>query len=144
MKLAGKMTAKIAGAFLVVAAIAAAQTVVSVRDGVYTAAQGDRGKALYAANCASCHGAMLDGSGAAPPLAGADFIGNWKGQTAGDLHEKIQSTMPADQPGKLSREQNSDILAFLLASNNFPAGEKELPSEAAALGKIRIEADKAK
>jgi S-disulfanyl-L-cysteine oxidoreductase SoxD len=112
----------------------------SVRDGVYTAAQADRGKALYSANCASCHGATLDGSGAAPPLAGADFISNWKGQTAGDLHDKIQNTMPADQPGKLSRPQNVDILAFLLASNGFPAGQKELPSAAEALGKIHIDA----
>src|SRR5580692_9097642 len=78
--MARNMAAKIASALLILTAIAGAQTAASVRDGVYTAAQADRGKTLYAANCASCHGPMLDGSGAAPPLAGADFIGNWKGQ----------------------------------------------------------------
>ena len=113
-------------------------------DGVYTPGQADRGKALYAQNCASCHGATLDGGGAAPPLAGADFKTNWSGQTAGDLFEKTQTTMPADQPGKLSREQTTDILAFLLASNGFPAGSKELPTDAAALGMIHIEAVKPK
>ncbi len=108
-------------------------------DGVYTQEQANRGKALYGQECASCHGAALDGSGTAPPLSGADFKGNWNGQTVDDLFEKMQTSMPADQPGKLSREQNADILAFLLGSNGFPAGAKDLPSDAAVLQKIRFE-----
>jgi len=115
-----------------------AQPTASVWDGVYTAAQAGRGKAQYAQNCASCHGADLSGTGQAPPLAGADFVGNWKGESADDLFEKIQTSMPADQPGKLSRDQNAEILAFLFASNGFPAGQKELPSDAAELAKIHI------
>jgi len=88
--------------------------------------------------CASCHSADLSGTGQAPPLSGADFLGNWKGQSADDLFEKIQTSMPGDQPGKLTRVQNADILAFLFESNGFPAGQKELPSDAAALAKIGI------
>ena len=111
---------------LIVFSLAAlyAQQSASVWDGVYTQAQADRGKAQYGMNCASCHG--------------ADFLGNWKGQTADDLFEKIQTSMPADQPGKLSRVQNADILAFLFASNGFPPGQKELSSDAAALQNIHI------
>ena len=86
---------------------------------------------LYAKECASCHGAQLDGSGQAPPLAGADFKGDWNGQTADDVFEKMQTSMPADRPGQLTREQNADILAFLLSANGFPAGPKELPTDAA-------------
>jgi S-disulfanyl-L-cysteine oxidoreductase SoxD len=111
----------------------------SVWDGVYTQEQASRGKTLYSKQCASCHGAMLDGSGQAPPLSGSDFKGNWNGQTADDLLEKMQSSMPADQPGKLSRQENADILAFLLGFNKFPAGQKELPSDAPTLQKIRFE-----
>jgi S-disulfanyl-L-cysteine oxidoreductase SoxD len=129
---------------LCLAGAALAQQSASVWDGVYTAEQADRGKALYGKECGSCHGATLDGSGAAPALAGADFKSNWNGQSAGDLFDKIQTTMPADQPGKLSREQTSDILAFLLASNEFPAGQKPLPSDATALAKIKFEAAKPK
>ncbi|HEX5228225.1 MAG TPA: cytochrome c [Bryobacteraceae bacterium] len=114
----------------------------SVWDGVYTQAQADRGKAVYAKSCAACHGATLDGSGAAPPLAGADFRGEWNGKTAADLYDKTQTTMPADQPGTLTPAQTSDILAFLFASNGFPAGSKDLPADAAALAKIPIEAAK--
>jgi S-disulfanyl-L-cysteine oxidoreductase SoxD len=117
-----------------------AQPSASVWDGVYTAQQSDRGKSLYQKQCSSCHGASLDGSGAVPPLAGADFKSNWNGQTADDLFEKMQTSMPADQPGRLSREQNADILAFLFVSNGFPAGQKELPTDAAVLQKIRFEA----
>jgi len=117
-----------------------AQQAASVWDGVYTQAQADRGKSVYGKECASCHGAALDGSGAVPPLTGPDFKGNWNGQTAGDLFEKMQTSMPADQPGRLSREQNADILAFLFASNGFPSGQNELPTDAAALAKIRFEA----
>jgi mono/diheme cytochrome c family protein len=132
------------GLILFWAAVTYAQQPASVWDGVYTPAQADRGKTLYAKQCASCHGATLDGSGAAPPLAGADFKGDWNGQTAGDLFEKMQTTMPADQPGRLSREENAAILAFLLSSNGFPAGSQELPNDAAALAKIRFESVKPK
>ncbi|MGA2214103.1 MAG: c-type cytochrome [Bryobacteraceae bacterium] len=130
------------GLFMIVAATVCAQTAASVWDGVYTPEQAGRGKAVYQKECASCHGATLNGSGQAPPLSGADFKSNWNGQTADDLFEKMQTTMPGDQPGRLSRAQNADILAFLLASNGFPAGSKELPSEAAALQKIRFEVTK--
>ena len=130
--------------WVISAGVVLAQQPASVWDGVYTTEQADRGKAVYGKECASCHGAALDGSGAAPPLAGADFKSNWNGQTAGDLFDKMQATMPADQPGRLSREQTADILAFLLASNGFPAGSKELPSDPALLAKIRFEAAKPK
>ena len=127
------------GSVLFLAATVCAQQSASVWDGSYTPEQANRGKALYAQQCASCHGAALDGSGQAPPLTGADFKGNWNGQTVDDLFEKIQTSMPADQPGRLSRTQNADILAFLLTANGFPAGSKELPSDAAALAMIRFE-----
>jgi mono/diheme cytochrome c family protein len=132
------------GLIVFLAAAVYGQQASSVWDGVYTPQQADRGKALYGKECASCHGAALDGIGPAPPLAGADFQGNWNGQTADDLFEKIQTSMPADRPGRLSRGQNADILAFLLSSNGFPGGQKELPSDAAALRKIRFEASKTK
>jgi mono/diheme cytochrome c family protein len=121
-----------------------AQQSASVWDGVFTQEQAGRAKSLYAKECASCHGASLNGSGQTPPLTGADFKGDWNGQSVDDLFEKMQTSMPADRPGQLSREQNADILAFLLGSNAFPAGSKELPTDAEALQKIRFEAAKTK
>jgi mono/diheme cytochrome c family protein len=130
------------GLFIIVAAAVWAQQSASVWDGVYSEQQASRGNTFYSQECASCHGAALDGSGQAPPLAGADFKGNWNGQTVDDLFEKIQTSMPADRPGKLSREQNADILGFLLGFNGFPAGSNALPTDASVLQKIRFETAK--
>jgi cytochrome c len=111
----------------------------STREGVYTAAQAVRGKTAYKNSCAACHGEALEGAGQAPPLAGEDFIGNWSGQALADLFDKIQTSMPADRPGQLSAGTNSDIVAYLLSANKFPAGRTELSGASANFRKIRFE-----
>ena len=118
-----------------------AQAHASTRDGVYTDEQATRGQASYKAACQSCHGQALEGSGAAtPPLTGPGFLMNWDGQTLDDLFERIQTTMPADHPGKLSRAENADILAYILKANKLPAGKNDLPSDEDALKQIQFEA----
>jgi mono/diheme cytochrome c family protein len=114
----------------------------SVRDGVYTTAQAQRGADLYAANCASCHGIALTGGESAPPLTGGEFLSNWNGLTVGDLFERIRTTMPADRPGKLTRDQDAAILARILQAGDYPAGPSELSPKTEYLKEIRIEAAK--
>src|ERR1051325_1741652 len=114
----------------------------SVWDGVYTEAQAKRGAAGYAEECAMCHGAQLTGGEMAPPLAGGEFLSNWNGLTAGDLAERIRTTMPSSKPGKLSRKQNADVTAFLFSVNEFPAGDAELSEKVEFQRTIRIEAQK--
>ena len=121
-----------------------AQAPASVWDGIYSAEQARKGEALYRQECASCHGEKLEGRGQAPPLTGADFIMDWNGMTVGDLFEKMQTSMPADQPGHLSREQNATLLAFILSANQFPAGAAELSTDGERLQQIRFEAAKTK
>ena len=116
------------------------QAAASVWVGAYTEEQAGRGDTLYRQSCASCHGDRLQGKHPTPALAGDSFKGNWNGETLDDLFEKIQTTMPADKPGQLSRQQNADVLAFILKSNEFPAGKDELPSDAEKLKQIRFEA----
>jgi mono/diheme cytochrome c family protein len=120
------------------------QAAASVWDGVYTAGQAQRGESAYGKECARCHGEMLEGVGQTPPLSGDDFQANWKGQSVDDLFEKIQTTMPAGAAGKLKREQTAAIVAYLLNSNGFPSGAKDLPTESEPLEQIRIEAAKPK
>lgn len=112
----------------------------SVWDGVYTEAQAKRGEPLYKRECASCHGDSLTGGESAPALAGGEFLANWNGLTLADLFERIRKTMPLDKPGKLSREVNADILAYVLGVNGFPAGKTELQHTANQLKQIRVEA----
>ncbi|MFN7997816.1 MAG: cytochrome c [Bryobacteraceae bacterium] len=114
----------------------------SVRDGIYTDAQAERGKALYEKACQSCHRPNLKGHGQTPSLAGDSFVQKWDGQTMGDLFEKTQTSMPADHPGSLSREDNAAILAYVLQANKYAAGTEELPTDSEQLAKIRFEAAK--
>ena len=97
----------------------------STWDGAYTEAQASHGASLYQGTCAMCHGKMLEGSGEAPPLVGR-FMADWQGTTLADLYEKIHDTMPLFAPGTLSAGNTSDILAFILQSNGFPAGATSL------------------
>jgi quinoprotein glucose dehydrogenase len=108
--------------------------------GVFTSAQVDRGKALFMDNCAKCHGENLAGDEAAPQLAGPDFLSNWNGETVGDLVDRIHTTMPADDPGKLSLASATDIASFILSSNQMPAGAAELPRDQQLQAQVRIDA----
>jgi len=117
----------------------AAQTTRSVWDGVYSEEQSKRGSALYAKECASCHGTELTGGESAPPLVGDGFLSNWNGTTVGDLFERIRKSMPQDDPGRLSRQQDADILAFIFGANKFPVGKAELERETEVLKLIKFE-----
>jgi mono/diheme cytochrome c family protein len=117
----------------------AAQTSRTVWDGVYSDDQAKRGSAVYAKECASCHGTELTGGESAPALVGDGFLSNWNGTTVGDLFERIRKSMPQDNPGRLSRQQNADILAFMLSANKFPVGKAELDRETEALKLIKIQ-----
>lgn len=119
-----------------------AQTGRSVWDGVYTSEQAQRGSSQYAAQCASCHGSDLTGADSAPPLQGGEFSSNWNGLTLGDLFERIRTSMPANNPGKLGRDQCAEIVAFILSVNQFPAGNSELARQTETLKQIRYEATK--
>jgi len=122
--------------------MAISQTQRSVWDGVYTAEQARRGQARYNELCSSCHGDTLAGGESAPPLAGGEFLANWNTLTVGDLFDRTRSTMPQNKPGSLSRENNAEIMAYLLSANQFPEGKEALPQASEVLREIRIEAVK--
>lgn len=115
-----------------------AEIYTSAWEGIYTTDQATRGEAEYRARCAACHGASLEGSEGAPPLTGRDFAVDWNCANIADLFEKIQFTMPANRPGRLSQEQTADILAYVLKANRFPAGTSVLPASADGLRGIRF------
>jgi mono/diheme cytochrome c family protein len=112
----------------------------SVWDGVFTEEQVTRGRTGYLRECASCHGPALEGGDMTPALSGGGFTSNWNDLTLGDLFERIRVSMPLDSPGKLSRQQNVDVIAYILKTNAWPSGATELPADAAALKQIKIEA----
>ncbi len=111
----------------------------SVLAGVYTDEQAKRGEGVAGKYCTSCHGPDLSGGEAGPTLVGLEFIGNWTNLTLADFFDRVHSTMPADAPGTLSNQQTSDVSAYVLKLNKYPAGKTELPSDMAALKGIKIE-----
>jgi mono/diheme cytochrome c family protein len=100
----------------------------------YTEEQSTRGEALYTKSCGFCH---ADPS-MAPALQGDVFLKNWSDQTAAALFDKIQQTMPANEPGTLTAPQSADLVAYILKLNHFPAGQTALPTETAALGALKL------
>ena len=114
------------------------ETTSTVLEGVFSAAQSRRGRRVYTQNCESCHGAELKGGEMAPGIAGSDFIVFWTELTVGSLFERIKVSMPEDGPGRLTDEEYTDVVAYLLDANDYPAGEEEMPADKAALDKIMI------
>jgi quinoprotein glucose dehydrogenase len=127
---------------LIAATLAIAAATRSTRDGVFTKAQATRGQTVYAEECGKCHGQNLAGGESAPALVGTEFMEKWAGKPLNALFEHTRITMPADDPGHLSRRQVADLVAVMLSANELPAGDKELESTAEALNDIRIEAKK--
>ncbi len=107
-------------------------------DSVFTANQAARGESTYARTCARCHTASLGGADESPPLAGGAFMGSWNGQTLHALHDRVRTTMPTDTPGAYSRQDVTDVIAYVLQYNRFPAGAVSLPDGDEELKGIRF------
>jgi mono/diheme cytochrome c family protein len=129
----GLTTVAAAGLFRAVAAQGKSQW-----DGVYTEEQAKRGEATYSENCASCHGPDMAGGEMAPGLAGGEFSANWNDLSLGQLFERMRTSMPQNNPGSLSRQQNADILAFILRKGTAPAAQAELPTQTEVLNQIKF------
>jgi len=110
----------------------------SIWSGVYSADQADRGKAIYLETCAGCHGAGLLGNDEVTPLKGPHFMSDWDSQSVADLVARIHNTMPLDNPGSVSNVSATDLVAYLLQSNDIPAGSVELSANPGFQAQIRI------
>ncbi|HEX3703673.1 MAG TPA: PQQ-binding-like beta-propeller repeat protein, partial [Vicinamibacterales bacterium] len=103
----------------------------------YTAQQAAEGRTAYQTNCMGCHRPTLEGSNEAPPLAGPNFIGAWKGRSVHDLFARINGSMPPDDPGTMGEQGTINILAYLLQSNGVAAGPNALsPADASTIGSL--------
>jgi mono/diheme cytochrome c family protein len=108
-----------------------------VWDGVFTAAQADRG-GKSVTRCQGCHGPQLGGTDRAPALKGDGFVANWENGSVNKLFLKIRDTMPPTNTDSLSPETKLDVLAYLLRENGFPTGSGELGLNTDALEGLQI------
>lgn len=114
-------------AFVAVAAAAVcAASAQTISPGPFTQAQSDAGRQVYAASCASCHGASLEGGGV-PALVGKDFLdGPYGRRSVAQLYKYIQTSMPFCQGGSLATNAYVNIVAFILQANGAKPGKEAL------------------
>ena len=95
--------------------VAAAQDK-TVNDGVFTEGQVSSGQIVFDAQCKTCHNMRFY----------RDTLRSWNNQPLLYLWESIMGTMPADNPGSLMFEEYTDVIAYILSENGFPAGDTKL------------------
>ena len=129
------MTAAVAAFAIAVASAAGMQAPTrSTNDGVYTAAQAERGKKMFAEKCSGCHETTR--------FSGESFHEAWDGKAMKEIWDIASGTMPEDNPGSLKQQEYGDILAYFLSLNEYPAGEAELQGNGGAMASIKIEKKK--
>jgi len=106
----------------------------------YTRAQAARGEQLYQQRCAACHGEDVngDGNGITPALFGPAFSANWGGLPLSELLKRIQLEAGQSKPAGLTRQQQADVLAFLLQVNEIVDGPAELPADLNQLARVKL------
>ncbi|MCB1671582.1 MAG: hypothetical protein R3F41_03790 [Gammaproteobacteria bacterium] len=88
----------------------------TLRDGVYTEAQAKAGETVYESTCKNCHDMKFY----------ENTLRAWNSQPLLYLWETVMGTMPADNPGSMMFEEYTDVLAYILSQNGFPAGDAPL------------------
>lgn len=104
----------------------------SVRDGVFSAEQVDRGRETFLGICNECHEIEeFTGVGA--------YFEEMEGEPLWEALEYIWTEMPEDMPSWLEPGEYADVLAYLLSVYGMPAGERDLPVDEDVLEDIVIE-----
>jgi hypothetical protein len=106
----------------------------TVWDGVYTADQAKRGQAAFTEACVRCHKADLMGIDGA--MKGDFFMERRREDNLETLFLDMKATMPRGNPGSLPDQTYTDIISYLLQSNDMPAASTELKPD--ALEKIQL------
>src|SRR5262245_24711681 len=86
----------------------------TVWDGVYTAAQADRGRGFYSEHCAKCHGGDLQG-GEGRALTGDRFWTSWQETTVDRLLGHVSTNMPHSEDGSLKGTLGAAVYADIVA-----------------------------
>ena len=87
-----------------------------LNDGIYSKSQAEDGAELYVTYCAHCH----------LPGFYVNLETTWEGMSVLDFYYKMSGSMPADMPRILTQSQYLKIVAWILAVNGFPSGNKPM------------------
>lgn len=98
--------------------------------GAYSEAQAERGKTVYETYCTACHTTSFH--------TDEQFRFNWFGRTVFDLFRTLRTTMPEDNPGGLSDDEYTRVIAYILKLNGFAAGADSLPADTLRMKILRL------
>jgi cytochrome c5 len=114
-----------------------AQDTPRIWQGVYTDAQAARGKKEFESACIRCHGGDLGGV-SAPALKGDRFMQSFGNGSVDQLYLKIRDTMPPNFGTSISDDAKIDVVAYILQTNGYPSGARELPKSGDELSSVLI------
>lgn len=127
----------VAAAFVACASINAQQGTPQGRtvwDGSYTDEQAERARPTFDSKCAQCHTLGPEGgAGNGGPLSGDKFWTAFTQRSVGDLLAFVKKNMPnGAAAGSLPAPAYNDLVALILKSNGFPAGQAEVAPDTVA------------
>jgi mono/diheme cytochrome c family protein len=97
------------------------------QEGLFTAAQAERGERVFMRVCARCHGRDLMATDRdAANLTGPEFDVGWIGKTIAERFRTIKVNMPPNDPGNQTDQVYLDIIGFILSFNGYKPGSREL------------------
>ena len=103
----------------------------TIRDGVFSPAQAERGAQVFGTICTNCHDITeFTGAGA--------YLEDVEGKPLWETFEFVSSEMPEDDPGSLSLEEYSAVLAYIFSIYGLPSGDAELAVDQKSLEAITI------
>ena len=103
----------------------------TVRDGVFTAEQVERGERSFGRVCIDCH-ELAEFTG-----PGAD-LERKEGEPLWSVFDYISSEMPEDRPAWLEPSEYADILAYIFSVYGLPSGPEPMPMTRQELRRITI------
>ena len=103
----------------------------TLRDGVFSAAQAERGDRVFASICTDCHElAEFTAAGA--------YLEEVEGESLWETFDFVSTKMPDDDPGSLRLDEYAAVLAYIFRAYGLPAGDAELSVEQETLEAITI------
>lgn len=97
-----------------------------VANGVFSRGQAFRGERRFQQVCAACH----------RPVEVRRWFRASIYETVADMYSLIATTMPESDPGSLSASEYTDIVAYILSAQEFPAGPQELSQDRSVLENV--------
>lgn len=103
----------------------------TVRDGVFSQTQAERGARVFESICTNCHEiAEFTGVGA--------YLEEVEGESLWETFDFVSTEMPEDDPGSLRPDEYAAVLAYIFSVYGLPSGDADLPLDQASLETVTI------